>query len=45
MDIEQLGKNYYNIKMGTRTTQPNIEMLIQIAECLEIKVDGLLKIK
>jgi len=45
MIIGQLGKTYYNIKLGTKTTQPNIGVFIQIAECLEVKVDDLLRLK
>lgn len=30
-------------KWVTNTTQPNVEMLIRIAKCLEVKVDDLLR--
>ena len=41
---EQLGKDPAIVsKWVTNTTQPNVEMLIQIAKCLEVKVDDLLR--
>jgi DNA-binding Xre family transcriptional regulator len=41
---EQLGKDPAIVsKWVTNTSQPNVEMLIQIAKCLEVKVDDLLR--
>ncbi|WP_286724171.1 MULTISPECIES: helix-turn-helix domain-containing protein [Alistipes] len=40
---EQLGKDSAIVSKGGNTTQPNVEMLIQIAKCLEVKVDDLLR--
>lgn len=41
---EQLGKDPAIVsKWVTNTTQPNVEILIQIAKCLEVKVDDLLR--
>lgn len=41
---EQLGKDSAIVsKGGGNTTQSNVEMLIQIAKCLEVKVDDLLR--
>ena len=41
---EQLGKDPAIVsKWVTNTSQPNVEMLIQIAKCLDVKVDDLLR--
>ena len=41
---EQLGKDPAIVsKWVTNTSQPNVEMLIQISKCLEVKVDDLLR--
>lgn len=41
---EQLGKDPAIVsKWVTNTSQPNVEMLIQIAKCLDEKVDDLLR--
>ena len=41
---EQLGKDPAIVsKWETNTSQPNVEMLIQIAKCLDVKVDDLLR--
>ena len=41
---EQLGKDPAIVsKLVTNTSQPNVEMLIQIAKCLDVKVDDLLR--
>ena len=41
---EQLGKDPAIVsKWVTNTSQPNVEMLTQIAKCLEVKVDDLLR--
>ena len=41
---EQLGKDPAIVsKWVTNTSQPNVEMLIQIAKCMDVKVDDLLR--
>ena len=41
---DQLGKDPAIVsKWVTNTSQPNVEMLIQIAKCLDVKVDDLLR--
>ncbi len=41
---EQLGKDQATIsKWGTNTTQPNLEMLLQIAKVLEVNVNKLVR--
>lgn len=43
---EQLGKDPATIsKWCTNTAQPNLETLVQIAECLEVPVAELLRVK